>query len=150
MLWRILTDKCSGCFDLGQLNLTYSVPDVILSPWQVMVWQQAETVCADTTQGQWQTLNIKEHAETVDCRGRMSGVIHCNVCDCVWRPFSTTQWAVLTLHVTQTDLWPFYTALNCVALLGHVCINYRVRVCMCHACMSSTSPLHVCILYMCI
>lgn len=140
--------------NLKQFNLPYSVPDVILPQWQLTVWQQAGRALTHThthtPQGQWQTLNIKEHVETVGCWGHTSGVSHCSMCDCVWRPFSTTQWAVLTLHVTQTDLWPFYTELNCAALLEHVCINYSAWMCMRHACMSSKSALHVCILYMCV
>lgn len=50
-------------------------------------------------------------------------VSHCSACECVWRPFSTTQGAVLTLHMTQTDLWPFYAPLN---WLWHMCIHCSV------------------------
>lgn len=32
------------------------------------------------------------------------------VCECVWRPFSTTRGAVLTVHSARTDLWPLLAA----------------------------------------
>ena len=75
-------------------------------------------------------------------------VSHCSACECVWRPFSTTQGAVLTLHMTQdrfmallrtTQLATAYVyTLQCVSCIIHppwVCVLYAcIYVCGCIYC----------------
>lgn len=88
--------------------------------WQLTVWQPGHTH-ANSTQGQWQTRNNKGRYESVGCCVCMSGESLSCVCECIWRPFSTTHGAVLTLHMAQRDLWPSNTALYCAAGYG-MCI----------------------------
>lgn len=71
-------------------------------------------------------------------------VSHCSACECAWRLFSTTQGAVLTLHVTQTDLWAFYTALSCAAGYS-LCVYILKCVNMTVSCAVHVFSVHVCV-----
>lgn len=56
---------------------------------------------------------------------------HLSVCECVWRPFSTTQRSVLTVHSARTDLWPC-TQPAALLLATALCRSIHVTVQLCH------------------
>lgn len=66
---------------------------------------------------------------------------HCSACECAWHPFSTTQGAVLTLHVTQDRFMALLHSTQ--LLLATACVYTAVCVYMCV--MYRTSSIHVCI-----
>lgn len=89
-----------------------------LSEWHLGMRQWGETP-TESTQGQFTVLEVW-----------LAGSLKC-VCECVWRLFSTTQGANLTVHSARTDLWPLYAALDCAPGYS-MCRSIHFTVQMCH------------------
>lgn len=91
----------------------------IFSDVSILCYQRQKSISLWTTTGNV-TVGIhshKIHTRTIhrNIQNNMSvscwlSGCHFSVCECVWRPFSTTQGAVLTVHSARTDLWPLYAA----------------------------------------
>lgn len=100
-----------------KLNLVLPRQRDIFLEWQLMVWQRAER--ADSRDNGKQMFFKKKVQWVTEF---VVLVNHCRACECFWRHFSTTQGAVLTVHVTQTDLWPCYAAPICTVYSSFMCV----------------------------